>query len=122
MLVNLTALFSEGKDRSSLILFDEPETSLHPYALSVFAEAARVAADEWGEQIFIATHSPVLLSQFDVDNVLATDIGESGQTLISRVSEIEDIEDLLERYSVGSLYMAEMVAAQSRPPSEEGSG
>lgn len=114
MLINLTALFSEGKDRSSLILFDEPETSLHPYALSVLAKAVRIAAAEWNKQVFIATHSPVLVSQFDTESTLAAEIGELGQTVITRVSEMDEIRDLLEEYSVGSLYMAEMVAAQSK--------
>src|SRR5262249_46338513 len=33
MLIFLTALFSEGKGRYSMMLVDEPETSLHPWAL-----------------------------------------------------------------------------------------
>lgn len=113
MLVLLTALFSEGKDRGSLILFDEPEMSLHPYALSVFAQAVELATREWNKQVFIATHSPVLMSQFSSENVLAMEIGEFGQTVIKRVSEIVDIQDLLQEYAIGSLYMSEMVAPQS---------
>lgn len=119
MLTLLTALFSGGKDRDSLILFDEPEISLHPYALAVFAEAVKLATKEWKKQVFIATHSPVLISQFDPENILAMEINESGQTIMKRVSEMDEIEDLLEEYAVGSLYMAEMIAAQSKPPFEE---
>jgi predicted ATPase len=113
MLVLLTALFSEGKDRPSLLLFDEPEISLHPYALAVFAEAVKLAVEEWDKQVFIATHSPVLISQFEPEDILATEIGEFGQTVIRRVSEMEEIKDLLEEYAAGSLYMAEMIAPQS---------
>jgi len=113
MLILLTALFSEGKDRPSLILFDEPEISLHPYALSIFAEAVKMAVEECGKQIFIATHSPVLISQFAPRNILAAEIGGFGQTIIRRVSEIERVQDLLEKYATGSLYMAEMIAPQS---------
>jgi predicted ATPase len=115
----LTALFSEGKDRPSLILFDEPEMSLHPYALAIFSEAVKLATEEWNKQVFIATHSPVLISQFDPEDILAAEIGEFGQTVIRRVSEMEEIKDLLEEYAAGSLYMAEMIAAQSKPWSEE---
>ncbi len=115
MLIHLTALFSEGKDRDSLIVFDEPETSLHPYAISVFAEAVKQATEEWNKQVFIATHSPVLISQFDPEDLLATGLAESGQTVLTRVSEMEDIKDLLESYATGSLYMAEAIAPQSAP-------
>ena len=114
MLLHLTALFSEGTDRDSLIVFDEPETSLHPYAISVFAEAVKLATKEWNKQVFIATHSPVLIGQFDLEDILVTGLDESGQTVLTRVSEMEDIKDLLESYDTGSLYMAEAIAPQSK--------
>ena len=119
MLIHLTALFSEGKGHESLILFDEPETSLHPYAISVFAEAVKLATKEWNKQVFIATHSPVLISQFDPEDLLATGLDESGQTVLTRVSEMKDIQDLLEDYATGSLYMAEAIAPQSAPYTQE---
>ena len=119
MLIHLTALFSEGMDRDSLIVFDEPETSLHPYAISVFAEAVKHATKEWHRQVFIATHSPVLISQFDLEDLLVTELDESGQTVLTRVSEMEDIKDLLENYAAGSLYMAEAIAPQSAPFTQE---
>jgi predicted ATPase len=117
LLIHLTALFSEGQDRESLILFDEPEVSLHPHALAVFAEAIKLAISSWNKQVFIATHSPVVISQFDPKDILAAEVTESGQTIMRRVSEIEEIGDLLDQYATGSLYMAEMVAAQSKVPS-----
>lgn len=117
-LIHLTALFAEGRDRESLILFDEPEISLHPYALAVFAEAAKLAATKWSKQIFIATHSPVLLSQFEPEDIIAVEIDQSNRTILKRVSEIAGIGDLLQNYAVGSLYMAELIAAQSQFPAE----
>lgn len=116
MLIHLTALFSEGQNRESLILFDEPEISLHPHALAVFAEAVKLAASSWNKQVFIATHSPVVISQFDPKDILAAEVTGAGQTIMRRVSEIEEIRDLLDQYATGSLYMAEMVAAQSKLP------
>lgn len=118
MLILLTALFSEEKDQEKLILFDEPDISLHPYAISIFAEAVELATEQWNRQIFIATHSPVLISQFEPENIIATEVGENGHTIMRRVSEIEGIRDLLEQYATGSLYMAEMIAPQSRSPEE----
>ncbi len=119
MLIHLTALFSEGTDRDSLIVFDEPETSLHPYAISVFAEAVQQATKEWNKQVFIATHSPVLISQFEPEDILTAELDESGQTALTRVSEMEGIKDLLENYDTGSLYMAEAIAPQSKLYAQE---
>lgn len=115
MLILLTALFAEGKARESLILFDEPEISLHPHALAIFAKAVKHAVEDWNKQIFIATHSPVLISQFDPENILAAEISESGQAVMKRVSEMAAIKDLLAEYAAGSLYMAELIAPQSKP-------
>ena len=114
MLINLTALFSEGQNRYSLILFDEPEISLHPWALAVFAKAVKLASEKWNKQVFIATHSPVLISQFEPENILTAELDKEGKTVLKRISEIEGIQDLLEDYATGSLYMAEMIAPQSK--------
>jgi predicted ATPase len=114
MLINLTALFSEGGNRESLILFDEPEISLHPWAIATFAKAVKLATTSWNKQVFIATHSPVLMSQFNPENILVTEVDKIGQTVIKRVSEMEEVQDLLEEYAVGSLYMSEAIAPQSR--------
>ena len=119
MLIHLTALFSEEKERNSLIVFDEPETSLHPYAISVFAEAVKYATKEWNKQVFIATHSPVLIGQFEPEDISVTGLDESSQTVLTRVSEMEDIRDLLESYDTGSLYMAEAIAPQSKLDAQE---
>ena len=115
MLILLTSLFAQGDENDTLILFDEPETSLHPYAISVFAEAVKQATKEWNKQVFIATHSPVLIGQFEPEDILATELPEFGQAVLKRVSEMEDIKDLLESYDTGSLYMVEAIAPQSKP-------
>ena len=118
LLILLTALFSEG-NTPQIVLFDEPELSLHPHALAIFAEAVELAVKDWDKQIFIATHSPVLISQFAPANILAFERDETRQTVVKRVSEIENIQDLLEQYATGSLYMAELIAPQSKPVWEE---
>ena len=112
LLLLLLALFAEG-DREAVLLFDEPEVSLHPWALSVLARAIRCAAAQWGKQIFVATHSPVLISQFEPHDILAARV-EQGCVRFDRLSEIEEIKDLLEEYAPGSLYMSEAITPQGR--------
>jgi predicted ATPase len=117
MLLLLTALFSEGAARQAVLLFDEPEVSLHPWALAVFAKAVKEAAERWNKQVLLATHSPVLLSQFDVAQILATEV-QDGRTSLTRLSDMEGIKDLLDQYAAGSLYMAEVIGAQAKPALE----
>ena len=110
LLLLLTALFSEGR-RESILLFDEPEVSLHPWALTVFAKAAKLAAEQWNKQVFVATHSPVLISQFEPRDILVAGV-EDGRARFERLNAIEEVRDLLEVYAAGSLYMSEAVAPQ----------
>lgn len=52
-----TAIFDA---RASLILFEEPENSVHPWIIRNFVDACREASTE--RQIILTTHSPALLS------------------------------------------------------------
>ena len=113
MLGLLTCLFGDTQDRSSLLLFDEPEASLHPYAIAVFAEAVREAASNWHRQVFVATHSPVLISQFEPSDIVVAETGDDRFSMFRRLSEVTKLSDLIEQYAIGSLYMAEEVGRQS---------
>ncbi|MCY4157695.1 MAG: AAA family ATPase [Gammaproteobacteria bacterium] len=112
MLLLLIALFSEG-DREAVLLFDEPEVSLHPWAISVLARAIKHASAQWSKQVFIATHSPVLISQFEPRDILAAQT-ERGRARFDRLSEIEEVQELLKEYAPGSLYMSQAIAPQGR--------
>lgn len=54
----LVALFDP---RSKVVVIEEPENSIHPWALRNFVEAARQASTQ--KQVFLTTHSPVLIDQ-----------------------------------------------------------
>lgn len=115
LLVILTALFCEEKQKYSLVIFDEPETSLHPYAISVFAQAVREASENWNRQVVLATHSPVLISQFKPDELVVVEAGSEGETILRKVSALdEETQALLEEYSAGVLYMTQSIAAQQK--------
>ena len=59
----------------------------------------------------VATHSPVLISQFEPRDILVAGV-EDGRARFDRLNEIEEVRDLLEVYAAGSLYMSEAVAPQ----------
>ncbi len=120
LLLLLTALFSEGR-RDSILLFDEPEVSLHPWALVVLARAVTEAARQWSKQVFLATHSPVLISQFDPQDILVASM-VAGRARFERLSEIHEFRDLLEEYAAGSLYMSGTVAPQGTDAFAESDG
>jgi len=115
LLIVLTALFGADDEHSRLLIFDEPEISLHPWPLAVMAHAFRVAARDFGRQIIVATHSPVMISQFQSDELLVAEKVEGGMG-VRRLAEIDELRDLLEQFAPGSIYMAQAVAPQGGQP------
>lgn len=112
LLVLLTSLFSEEQTRPSLVMLDEPETSLHPHAIAELARAVEEATSTWQKQVMLSTHSPVLMSQFAPEHVVLVEPDDRGAATFRRVSDIEEIQDLVQEYALGSLFMAEAVGKQ----------
>jgi predicted ATPase len=97
----------------SLILVDEPELGLHPYAVQTLASLVRNASKH--TQILIATQSSQLLDNFDPEDVLVADRVDGG-TNIMRV-EGGRLNSWLEEYSLGQLWEKNEFAG--RPSSEK---
>ena len=95
-----TLLLQPEALRPSVILVDEPELGLHPYAISLLASLVKQAAVK--SRVILATQSPILLDHFDPEDVLVTDLLE-GQTTFRRLDSAE-LEAWLEEYSLGQLW------------------
>lgn len=95
-----TLLLQPVQERPSLILLDEPELGLHPYAISMLASMVKSAATE--TQIIISTQSPLLLDRFEPEDILVTEL-EDGATTLTRLQS-SDLEEWLEDYSFGQLW------------------
>jgi predicted ATPase len=95
-----TLLLQPVRERPSIILLDEPELGLHPYAISMLASMVKSAATE--TQIIISTQSPLLLDYFEPEDILVTEL-ENGATTLTRLQSSE-LEEWLEDYSLGQLW------------------
>ena len=95
-----TLLLQPEALRPSVILVDEPELGLHPYALELLASLVKQAAVK--SRVILATESPILLDHFDPEDVLVTDL-EEDQTTFRRLNSA-DLEVWLEDYSLGQLW------------------
>jgi predicted ATPase len=63
-IATLTAIFDP---RTPLLILEEPENNVHPWALRSFAEAFREASKT--KQIILTTHSPILLDQLRPEEI-----------------------------------------------------
>ncbi|OZB79026.1 MAG: chromosome segregation protein SMC [Halothiobacillus sp. 13-55-115] len=95
-----TLLLQPESYRPSVILVDEPELGLHPYAITLLASLIRQASVT--TQVIISTQSPFLLDQFNPEDVLVADRVDGG-TKFSRLDP-EKLDTWLDSYSLGQLW------------------
>lgn len=87
-LLNMAILYNAKQSR--LICIDEPENGLHPDMIKSVADAIKFASSH--SQIIVATHSPLLLNCFELNDILVFEKAEDNSTSVSHVNE-EDFED-----------------------------
>lgn len=97
----LTTLLQQPESRlPSLIIIDEPELGLHPYAISLLGSMIRSLPDS--TQVVLATQSVLLVDEFEPEDIVVVERHE-GETTFQRQSSTE-LADWLEEYSIGELW------------------
>ncbi|HHH49539.1 MAG TPA: chromosome segregation protein SMC [Saprospiraceae bacterium] len=90
-------------DRGGLICIDEPETGLHPDMINTICKAIKHAAHE-GTQVIIATHSPLLLNKFELDDIWIFEKNIDNETIVSSKEE-KDFEEWENEFLAGQLWL-----------------
>jgi len=99
--IALTTLFLQPETyRPSVILVDEPELGLHPYAITMLASLIKQASRQ--TQVIVSTQSPLLLDNFQPEHVLVADRVDGG-TQFTRLQSA-NLATWLESYSLGQLW------------------
>lgn len=93
-------LMQPPKNLPSVIIIDEPELGLHPYAISILAAMLKSASTH--SQIIVATESVTLLNHFRPEDIVVTERC-MGQTVFRRCDE-EQLKEWLEEYTMGELW------------------
>ncbi|MEA5601449.1 AAA family ATPase [Nostoc sp. UHCC 0252] len=97
----LVTLLLQPEDKlPELIVVDEPELGLHPYALNVVA--ALFSKASLHTQILISTQSISLLDNFDPENVIAVN-REGKESQFKRLNP-RVLETWLDEYSLGEIW------------------
>lgn len=97
-----TLLLQPAKTMPDVIIIDEPELGLHPYAITQLAEMIKDASIH--AQVIIATQSKDLVDHFDVENISVVEMDEKTQcTSVTHLKE-EDFKLWLDKYTIGELW------------------
>ena len=86
--------------RPSVILLDEPELGMHPYAITLLASLIRQASVD--TQVIVSTQSSLLVDHFEPEDVVVADRVDGG-TQFTRL-ESSKLAVWLEEYSLGQLW------------------
>jgi predicted ATPase len=103
-----TVLMQPENLQPELILIDEPELGLHPYAINVLASLLRSASKS--KQIIVSTQSVALLNEFEAGDIIVADRME-GSTQLHRLNE-NGLESWLEEYSLGELWQKNILGGR----------
>lgn len=91
-----------------LMVLDEPELGLHPYAIVQLAEMLRAASVS--SQVVIATQSVTLMDQFSLEDLIVVE-REHGASTFSR-PEPERLREWLDEYSLGELWQKNLIGGR----------
>lgn len=86
--------------RPSMILIDEPELGLHPYAITLLASLVKQVSTQ--TQVVLTTQSPQLLDHFEPEDVLVARRVKGG-TRLKRLDS-DRLATWREEYSLGQLW------------------
>lgn len=100
-LLLLAILFNP--DRGKLICIDELETGLHPDMIKTICDLIKLAMKD-GTQFFIATHSPLVLNNFEIEDLIIFEKDENNQTYAVKKTE-EDFPEWEGEFLAGQMWL-----------------
>lgn len=90
-------------NRGKVVCLDEPEIGLHPDMIQTICEGIKYAA-KTGTQMIVATHSPLLLNSFELEDLRIFEKSENNNTTAKTVTE-EDFPDWEGAFLVGQMWL-----------------
>lgn len=96
-----TLLLQPEHTMPNVIIIDEPELGLHPYAIGQLIEMIKDASLH--AQIIIATQSPALIDGFSINDITVIERDDEKKcTSIHQLNE-KEFKDWLENYTISEL-------------------
>jgi len=89
----------------TIILLDEPELGLHPFALKLLASMFRKASRK--TQIIASTQSVTLADEFNIEDLIVVDRVDN-HSEFKRLNP-KDYEQWLEEYSLGDIWQKNLI-------------
>lgn len=100
MMALVALLLQPEEDIPDLIILDEPELGLHPYAITIIAGLLRAVSNH--SQVILATQSAMFVDHFDPEDIIVIDRPKR-ETIFTRLDR-DKLKSWLEEYSLAELW------------------
>ena len=97
-----TLLLQPKETMPNVIILDEPELGLHPFAITQLAQMIKDASIH--SQIIIATQSKDLVDHFNIDDISVVEMDEQNLCTTVKTLNEEEYKLWLEHYTVSELW------------------
>ena len=101
-------LLQPEPDLPAVVILDEPELGLHPFAIDVLAGLIRGIASH--TQVILATQSTTLINYFEPENVIVVDRPARASTF--RRLESGPLQEWLDEYSLAELWEKNVIGGR----------
>ncbi|MFZ4727944.1 MAG: AAA family ATPase [Pseudanabaena sp.] len=104
----VTLLLQPPESLPDVLILDEPELGLHPYAINIIGSLINSVSNCC--QVILATQSPLLVDCFEPEDIIIVERNERESTF-KRLVET-DLEDWLEEYSLSELWNKNVIGGR----------
>lgn len=105
-----TLLLQPEKTMPGMIIIDEPELGLHPYAIEQLTQMVKDASVH--SQVIIATQSPQLIDGFSLDSIVVLEQDNETRSTIAHKLDKEQLKEWVDEYTVSELWRKNVIGGQ----------
>ncbi len=88
----------------TVVLVEEPENSLHPARIKDVVAVLRKVSET--SQVFIATHSPLVVNELEPQEIFVTTRDSEAGTRVTRLDQTPNFDERSKVYENGELWIA----------------
>ena len=105
----VTLLLQPEETLPDILILDEPELGLHPYAINVIGGLIRAVSEK--VQVIIATQSTALVDCFELRDIVVVE-REKRESVFRRQEDTEALEEWLKEYSLSELWQKNVIGGR----------